>query len=45
MKNTVKKLMAKVALASARTAAGTASGWNTYQAKEPCSLKETKKSK
>ena len=43
MTKIIKKLIAKSALASAKTAAGTASGWNTYQPKEPKCLKRSKK--
>lgn len=40
MKKTIEKLIAKTAIASAKIAAGTASGWNTYQPKEPLALKK-----
>ena len=43
MKKAIEKLMAKTAMASAKIAAGTASGWNTYQPKEPVALKKMKK--
>ena len=43
MKKILKKFIAKTALASAKTAAGTASGWNAYQPKEPKNLKKSKK--
>lgn len=45
MKKTIEKLIAKTAIASAKIAAGTASGWNAYQPKEPHSLKKVQKSK
>ena len=43
MKKAIEKLMAKTAMASAKIAAGTASGWNAYQPKEPVALKKMKK--
>ncbi len=42
MKKIIGKIIAKSAMASAKAAAGTASGWNTYQPKEPESLKKNK---
>ena len=45
MKKTIEKLIAKTAIASAKIAAGTASGWNLYQPKEPRAIKKTSKSK
>ena len=45
MKKTIEKLIAKTAIASAKIAAGTASGWNTYQPKEPRALKKIEKRK
>lgn len=34
------KVLAALALYSAKSAAGAASGWNVYQPKEPANLKE-----
>ena len=45
MKKVIKKLIAQSAIASAKLAAGTASGWNAYQPKEPLALKTGIKSK
>lgn len=45
MKKAIKKLIAKTAIVSANVAAGTASGWNTYQPKEPRALKKVEKRK
>ena len=45
MKKIIGKIIAKSAMASAKAAAGTASGWNTYQPKEPVSLKKSKENK
>lgn len=42
MKKIVGKLLAKAALASAKTAAGTSSSWNLYQPKEPKNIKNVK---
>jgi cyclic lactone autoinducer peptide len=42
MKNLAGKLLAKIALASAKTAAGTSSSWNLYQPKEPKNIKKAK---
>ena len=42
VKKIIGKIIAKSAMASAKAAAGTASGWNTYQPKEPVSLKKSK---
>lgn len=42
MKKIIGKIIAKSAMASAKVAAGTASTWNTYQQKEPESLKKNK---
>lgn len=39
----VSKIIAVLALASAKAAYGKASGWNSYQPKEPASLKKFKK--
>ena len=43
VKKVFEKLIAKAALASAKAAAGTASGWNSYQPKEPTCLKKNAK--
>lgn len=45
MKKAIKKLIARSAIASAKVAAGTASGWNAYQPKEPLALKSVNKCK
>ena len=45
MKKTIEKIIAKTALSSAKIAAGTASGWNTYQSKEPRNIKKLKNSR
>ncbi len=42
MKKLIGKIIAKSAMASAKAAAGTASGWNAYQPKEPTALKKSK---
>ena len=42
MKNLAGKLLAKIALASAKAAAGTSSVWNLYQPKEPKNIKNAK---
>lgn len=45
MKKAIGKFIAKSAISSAKIAAGTASGWNLYQPKEPLSLKKDKTKK
>lgn len=45
VKKVIGKIIAKSAMASAKAAAGTASTWNTYQPKEPVSLKKSKENK
>lgn len=39
----IEKIISKAALATAKKAAGNASGWGMYQTKEPASLKKIKK--
>ena len=39
----IEKILSKAALATAKKAAGNASGWAIYQPKEPASLKKMKK--
>jgi len=43
MKETMAKLVAKLALNTAISACGAASNWNTYQPKEPAALKQMAK--
>lgn len=45
MKKVIGKIIAKSAMASAKVAAGTASGWNTYQPKEPVLIKRNEENK
>lgn len=39
----IEKIISKAAIATAKKAAGNASGWSAYQPKEPTSLKKLKK--
>lgn len=43
MKKAIAEKVAKLVLATAKSAAGAASDWGTYQPKEPIALKKTNK--